>query len=84
MFIKETVKTYAYRMLLSFKTSVTYKKIFNFTPNNFVRCEPALVGHNSIFARYCPMSVANIQACSRIAICVKITQLFILSYLTTP
>ena len=30
------------------RTSVTYI-FFNFTPNNYVRCEPVLVGHNSIF-----------------------------------
>ena len=52
MFIKRktrTGKAYGYRMLLSFKTSVTYKKNVNFKPDNCVRCEAAFVGHNSIF-----------------------------------
>ena len=43
-------KAYTYRMLLSFKTSVTYKKNY-VTPDNCVRCEAAFVGHNSIFCR---------------------------------
>ena len=51
MFIKQTkaVNVYAYRMLLSFKTLVTYKRIFNFTLDNCVRYEAAFVGHNLIF-----------------------------------
>ena len=44
-------RTYAYRMLVSFKTLVTYKKVFNFTPNNFVRSEAAFVWRGSIFCR---------------------------------
>ena len=45
-------KAYSYRMLLSFKTSVLYKKkLSNFTPDNCVRCEVAFVGHNSSFCR---------------------------------
>ena len=45
-------KTYAYQILLSFKTSVTFfKNNFNFTPDNYVRCEVAFVGYNSIFCR---------------------------------
>ena len=44
-------KAYVYQMLLSFKRSVTYKKNFNFTPDNCVYCEAAFVGHSSIFCR---------------------------------
>ena len=44
-------KTYAYQILLSFKSLVTYEKNFNFTPDNCVRCEAAFVGHNIIFCR---------------------------------
>ena len=45
-------KAYAYQMLLSFKTSVIYKLFFfNFTPDNCVSCDAAVVGHNSIFLR---------------------------------
>ena len=54
MFIKRKVwagNVYANRMLLNYKTSVTYKNIFDFTPDNCVRCEAAFVGHNSIFCR---------------------------------
>ena len=53
MFIKgktKAGKAYGYRMLLSFKTSATYDFII-FTLYNWVRCKPALVGHNSIFCR---------------------------------
>ena len=52
MFIKKPkpVKAYAYRMILSFKTSVTYKKK-HLHAEQFVRCEAAFVGHNSIFCR---------------------------------
>ena len=39
-------KAYAYQMLLSFKTSVTYNDIFDFMPDNCARCEVAFVGHN--------------------------------------
>ena len=42
MFIKRKTragKAYAYRLLLSFKTSVTYQKSsFNFTPGGSVHC----------------------------------------------
>ena len=53
MFIKQNkaVNTYAYRMLLSFKTSVTYINFFNFKPDISVRCEAAFVRHHSIFCR---------------------------------
>ena len=41
-------KAYAYRMVLSFKTSVTYKKnILNFIPDSCVRYEAVSVGHDS-------------------------------------
>ena len=53
MFIKRKTRAgraHAYRMLLSFKTSVTQKKL-NLLPDNGVRCEVAFVGHNSIFYR---------------------------------
>ena len=43
------VKTYDYRMLLSFKTLVTYKCFFNFLPGNCIRCEASFVRHNLIF-----------------------------------
>ena len=42
-----TGKTYAYRTLLSFKTSLAYY-FFNFTLDNGVRCEAIFVGYNSI------------------------------------
>ena len=45
MFMKmktRTAKTYAYRMLLNFKTSVTY--IFLTSTDNCVRCEAPFVG----------------------------------------
>ena len=52
MFIKRKPragKAPAYRLLLSIKTSVTYKKnILNFTLDNFDRFEAAFFGHNSI------------------------------------
>ena len=51
MFIRRETragKVYAYRMLLSFKTLVTFK-IFYFTPVNCVRCEAVFVGYNSIY-----------------------------------
>ena len=51
MFIKRETragKVYAYRMLLSFKTLVTFK-IFYFTPVNCVRCGAVFVGYNSIY-----------------------------------
>ena len=51
MFTEKAVKPSAYRMLLNYKTSVTSKKCFNFTPGNCVWCEPAFAGHNSIFCR---------------------------------
>ena len=50
-------KAYPYRILLSFKTLVTYKKKFNITPDNCVRFEAT-----RFFARHYPMSCANIQA----------------------
>ena len=40
-------KVYAYRMLVSFKTSVTYEKKNNFTLDNYVRSPAAFVGHDS-------------------------------------
>ena len=52
MFVKRKTrveKAYAYGMLLSFKTSVTYNFLKNFTPDNCARCEAAFVGHNSTF-----------------------------------
>ena len=51
MFIKRrtrTGKVYAHRMLLSFKTLVSYKKM-NFKSDNCVHCEAAIVQYNSIF-----------------------------------
>ena len=42
---------YAYQMLQSFKTSVTYKNNSSFTPDKCVRCETAFIGQNSIFCR---------------------------------
>ena len=66
MFIQrktKAVKVYAYRMLLSFNTSITYTKNFNFMPGNCDCCEAAFVGHNSIFTGHCPMLSINIQAC---------------------
>ena len=38
-------------MLLSFKTSLTNVKFFNFTHDNYVCSEAAFVEHNSIFCR---------------------------------
>ena len=52
MFIKRKTragKAYSYRMLLSFRTLVTYEKLFNFTQDNCGSCETAFVGNNSIF-----------------------------------
>ena len=43
-------KVYSYRILVSFKTSLTYN-FFCFTPDNCVCCEAAFVGHSSIFFR---------------------------------
>ena len=43
-------KAYLSRMLLSYKTSITYN-FFNFTPENCVHYEAVFVGHNSIFCR---------------------------------
>ena len=43
-------------MLLSFKTSVTYERFFNFTLDN---CSSDIT---LFFAEYCPMTGANIQA----------------------
>ena len=40
----------------------TGKYSFNCTPDICVRFEAVFVRHNSIFARHCPMSGANIQA----------------------
>ena len=51
-----------YRMLLSFKMSITYKKTFNFTPHNCARCEAAFIGHNSILRLTLFDVGANIQA----------------------
>ena len=53
-------------MLLSLKTSVAnlYKKI-NFTPDNCVRCEGAVIKHTGIFDGLYAMSSANTQACRR-------------------
>ena len=50
MFMKRIIraeKAYTYRMLLSFKTSVTYHKKLNFAADNCVRCEAVFVGYNS-------------------------------------
>ena len=55
-------KAYAYRMLFSFNTSVTYRKKFNFTPENCVRFEAAFIDMTRVFAGYFPMSVASIKA----------------------
>ena len=65
MFIKQNkaVNTYAYRMLLSFKTSVTYINFFNFKPDISVRCEAPSSDITRFFAGHCPISDANIQAC---------------------
>ena len=52
IFIKRKTKAgkaYVYLMLLSFRTSVAYKRFFSFTPDPCVRCEVAFVRHNSIF-----------------------------------
>ena len=46
-------KLYAYRMLLSLNTSVTYI-FFKVTPDNCVLCETDFVGYNSIFCRTLP------------------------------
>ena len=62
MFIKKHYRLMQYRMLLSFKMSITYKKTFNFTPDNCVRCEAAFIGHNSIFRLTLFDVGANIQA----------------------
>ena len=53
-------------MLLSFKTSFTHKNFFNFTPDNCVRYEGALLDITRFFAGHCPMSGGNIQACYKI------------------
>ena len=53
-------KVYSHRILVSFKTSLTYN-FFCFTSGNCVCCEAAFVGHSSIFYRHCPMLGANIQ-----------------------
>ena len=56
-------RAYAYQMLPSFKTLVTLKTFFNFTPDNCVRCEAAFSDITRFFAGHCPMFGANIQAC---------------------
>ena len=58
MFIKRKTnpgKTYAYAMLLSFKTPLTYTFFFNFRPDNCVLCKAAFVGHNLNFTGHCPI-----------------------------
>ena len=62
IFIKKQYRLMQYRMLLSFKMSITYKKTFNFTPDNCVRCEAAFIGHNSILHLTLFDVGANIQA----------------------
>ena len=65
MFIKRKTragKTYAYRMLLSFETSLTCNFFFNYTPNKCVLCEGVIVGNNSTFIGHYPISDVNIQA----------------------
>ena len=54
-------KASAYGTLFSFKTSVTYRKKINFTPDNCVRFEAAFIDMTRFFAGYCPMSVASIK-----------------------
>ena len=59
-------------MPLSFKTSVTYKKNVNFTPDNCVLCEAAFTQIEKkkqpssditrYFAGHYPVSGANVQA----------------------
>ena len=39
------------------------KRNFSFTPENCVRCEAIFVSLTRCFARHCPKSGANIQAC---------------------
>ena len=55
-------QAYAYGTLFSFKTSVTYRKKFNFTPDNCVGFEAAFINMTRFFAGNCPMSVASIKA----------------------
>ena len=50
MFIKRETraeKACAYQMLPSFKTSVTYNSLFNFTLDNCTRCEAIFVGYKA-------------------------------------
>ena len=63
MFIKKpkSVKAYAYRMILNFKKSVTYKKK-TFTPNNLSVVKQPSSDITQFFAGHCSMSGANIQA----------------------
>ena len=52
MFINRKIRTgkaYAYRIFECFKTSVTYKKKKDLTPDNYVHFEVAFVGNNSFF-----------------------------------
>ena len=59
MFIKRKTrlgKAYAYRMILSFKTLVTFMKFWTTVP--VVKQLPSY-----IFTEHCPMPGANIQAC---------------------
>lgn len=57
-------KVYAYRILLSFKTSVT-SNFFNFRQDNCVRCETVFLRHNSVFCRTFSMSETNFHASSK-------------------
>ena len=68
MFIKRKTragKVYAYRMLPSFKTLVTYKQFFKLHAGlSFMK--QLLPDITRFFAGHCPMSVANIQACKTV------------------
>ena len=70
MFMKRKTRkpenAYAYRMLLSFKTSVTYIKKNLLHAESCVHCEAVFIVHDSIFfAGHCPMS--NMHACNHSA-----------------
>ena len=65
MFIKRKTragKAYAYRMLLSFKTLLTYNFFLSSRRSNVSVVKQLLMDATQFFAGYCPMSGATIQA----------------------
>ena len=67
MFFKKTkaVKGYTYHMLLSFKTLVNLNFFLTSSRKDVSVVRQPLSDITRHFARHCPMSAANIQACQR-------------------